>query len=72
MNDENPTFKSGDKVRINGLSTVQFGEVIGTLGLKTATGLCELVWVKLTGGKVDGFSPVTLQKLRVFPKRQAA
>jgi hypothetical protein len=72
MNDENPTFKSGDKVRIKRLTAFQFGEVIGTLGLDTTKGPCELVWVKLVEGKVDGFSPCNLEKLRALPRRQAA
>ena len=73
MNDEKTSFKSGDKVRIKSKSdTVQTGAVVNTLTLKTRTGLCELVWVKLVGGKVDGFSPGSLERLRVFGKRQAA
>ena len=73
MNDEKTSFKSGDKVRIkNGSEPVKTGAVVNTLTLKTRTGLCELVWVKLVGGKVDGFSPGCLERLRVFDKRQAA
>ncbi len=69
MNDENPTFKCGEKVHIKGLS--QAGEVLSTLRLKTRVGFCELVWVKTIGGKVDGFSPCALERLRSYPRRAA-
>ncbi len=68
----NPSFKSGDKVRIKGENTVQYGEVISTLFLNTRTGTSELVWVKLVGGKIDGFNARNLEKMRAFPKRFAA
>lgn len=73
MNGEKTSFKSGDKVRIKSVSdTVQTGAVVNTLTLETGTGLCELVWVKLAGGKVDGFNPENLERLRAFDVRRAA
>ena len=72
MTDEKPSFKSGDKVRIKGLDTVQYGEVINTVILKSQSGILELVWVKLVSGKVDGFSVRYLEKMRTFPRRRAA
>jgi hypothetical protein len=72
MTDNSPSFKSGDKVRIKVQNTIQYGEVISTTTLKTGSGDRELVWVKLVGGKVDGFSAQNLEKMRAFPKRYAA
>lgn len=73
MSDENLFFKSGSSVRIKqGLFTGQTGEVINTMTMQSRVGLCMLVWVKLVGGRVDGFSPENLEKLRGFPRRQAA
>lgn len=73
MNDEFSSFKSGSSVRIKqGLFTGQTGEVINTMTMQTRPGLCVLVWVKLVGGRVDGFSPENLEKLRGFGRRQAA
>lgn len=66
-------FKSGSSVRIKqGLFGGHTGEVIETLTMPSSPGLCVLVWVRLTAGRVDGFSPDNLEKLRSFPRRHAA
>jgi hypothetical protein len=71
VNDENSSFKSGNSVRIkHGLFMGHTGEVIDTMTMRA--GLCVLVWVKLVGGRVDGFSPENLERLRSYPRRQAA
>lgn len=73
MNDENSSFKSGNSVRIkHGLFTGHTGEVINTMTLRAGQGSCVLVWVKLEGGRVDGFSPENLERLRSYARRQAA
>jgi hypothetical protein len=73
VSDENLSFKSGSSVRIkHGLFTGHMGEVIDTMTMQSKPGLCVLVWVKLVGGRVDGFSPENLEKLRGFGRRQAA
>jgi hypothetical protein len=73
VSDENLSFKSGSSVRIkHGLFTGYTGEVIDTMTMQSRPGRCMLVWVKLSVGRVDGFSPENLEKLRVFPRRQAA
>ena len=72
MTDENPSFMRRDKVRIKGQNTLQYGEVVSTLTLKTGSGSRELVWVKLVDGKIDGFSAQNLAKMKAFPKRMAA
>jgi hypothetical protein len=73
MNDEFSSFKNGTSVRIkHGLFTGHTGEVIQTMTMQSRPSLCTLVWVKLAGGRVDGFSPENLEKLRGFPRRQAA
>lgn len=72
MTDASPFFKSGDRVRIIVQNRVQYGEVISTLALNTQSGTSELVWVKLTDGKVDGFSARNVEKMKAFPKRMAA
>lgn len=72
MTDGNPSFKSGDKVRITGQDAIQYGEVVSTMTLKTQSGTTELVWVKLTDGKVDGFSARHVEKMKAFPKLRAA
>lgn len=72
MSEEKPTFNNGDKVCIKGDGTIQYGEVIGTLTMKTGSGLREIVWVKLADGKVEGLSPRKLEKMKALPKRGAA
>lgn len=73
MGDENLPFKSGSSVRIkHGLFTGHTGEVINTMTMQAKPGLCILVWVKLCGGRVDGFSPENLERLRGFPRQRAA
>jgi hypothetical protein len=73
MSDDNLSFKRGSSVRIKqGLFTGHTGEVIDTMSMPRSPGLCVLVWVKLMGGRVDGFSPDNLQKLRGYSGRQAA
>jgi len=73
MSDDNLSFKRGSNVRIKqGLFTGHTGEVIETMTMPSTIGLSVLVWVKLVGGRVDGFSPESLQKLRGYPKQQAA
>lgn len=73
MGDESLSFKSGNSVRIKqGLFTGHTGEVIETMTMQSRPNLCILVWVKLVGGRVDGFSPENLEKLRSFPRSQAA
>lgn len=73
MNGEFSSFKNGTGVRIrHGLFTGHTGEVINTMTMQTSLGLCVLVWVKLVGGRVDGFSPQHLERLRGFNRRHAA
>jgi hypothetical protein len=73
MSDDNSSFKTGNSVRIkHGLFTGHTGEVINIMTLRAGPGFCVLVWVKLDGGRVDGFSPENLEKLRSFHRRQAA
>jgi hypothetical protein len=73
MGDDHLFFKSGSSVRIKqGLFTGHTGEVIDTMTMQSKPGLCVLVWVKLVGGRVDGFSPESLERLRGFHRRQAA
>ncbi len=73
MSDDQFSFKSGSSVRIKqGLFTGHTGEVIDTMTMQSNPGLCVLVWVKLVGGRVDGFSPESLERLRGFHRRQAA
>ncbi len=74
MSDNNySSFKTGSSVRIKqGLFTGHTGEVIDTLTMHSGLGPCMLVWVKLVGGRVDGFSPESLEKLRRFHNRRAA
>lgn len=72
MTDSSPSLKSGDKVRINRQNAVQYGEVLSTVTLKTKSGTSELVWVKLSDGKVDGFSARNVEKMKAFPKLRAA
>jgi hypothetical protein len=71
--DQQTPFKTGSSVRIKqGLFGGYTGEVIETLTTPASPGACVLVWVRLTAGRVDGFSPDNLEKLRGFPRRQAA
>lgn len=73
MSDDNLSFKSGSSVRIkDGLFTGHTGQVINTMTMQSRLGLCVLVWVKLVGGRVDGFSPDNLERLRGFPRQRAA
>ncbi|HKS27171.1 MAG TPA: hypothetical protein VJS44_05100 [Pyrinomonadaceae bacterium] len=73
MGDDQLSFKSGNSVRIKqGLFTGHTGEVINTMTMQSRLGLCVLVWVKLMSGRVDGFSPDSLERLRGFPRRRAA
>lgn len=73
MSDDQPSFKSGHSVRIkDGLFTGHTGEVINTMTMQSSLGLCVLVWVKLPGGRVDGFSPDNLERLRSFQRQRAA
>ncbi|HEY0320339.1 MAG TPA: hypothetical protein VGC66_05150 [Pyrinomonadaceae bacterium] len=73
MNDEHSFFKSGNSVRIkHGAFMGHTGEVIDTMTMQSRPGLCILVWVKLGGGRVDGFSPENLERVRGFHRRQAA
>lgn len=73
MSDEKSSLKNGNSVCIkNGIFTGHIGEVLDILIMQTNAGPSKLVWVKLLGGRVDGFSPENLEKLRVFPKRHAA
>ena len=73
MNGEFSSFKNGTSVRIkHGLFTGHTGEVINTMTMQSRSGGCMLVWVKLPGGRVDGFSPENLEKVRGFSRLQAA
>lgn len=73
MSDHGLSFKSGNSVRIkHGLFTGHTGEVINTMSMQSGLGHCILVWVKLVGGRVDGFSPDNLERLRGFPRQRAA
>ncbi|HEX8176178.1 MAG TPA: hypothetical protein VF543_13765 [Pyrinomonadaceae bacterium] len=73
MSDNSLSFKNGNSVRIKqGLFTGYTGEVINTMTMQSNLGHCVLVWVKLVGGRVDGFSPDNLEKLRGFPRQRAA
>lgn len=74
MSDDNHlSFRSGSSVRIKqGLFTGHTGEVIDVLTMPARPDLCVLVWVKLVGGRVDGFSPKSLERLRGYHRQQAA
>ncbi|MBD0373187.1 MAG: hypothetical protein ICV60_20270 [Pyrinomonadaceae bacterium] len=73
MSDDQFSFKSGSSVRIKqGLFTGHTGEVIDTMTMQARPGLCVLVWVKLVGGRVDGFSPDNLERLRGYHRQRAA
>ena len=73
MNDEKLSFESGDWVRIqNSPSIGQTGTVINILSLENGSGQCELVWVRLADGRVDGFNPGSLEKLTRRAKLCAA
>lgn len=73
MSDDQFSFKSGSSVRIKqGLFTGHTGEVIDTMTMQSRPGLCVLVWVKLVGGRVDGFSPDSLERLRGYHRQRAA
>jgi hypothetical protein len=73
MGDGKSCLKSGNSVCIKqGIFTGHIGEVIDILTLQTRLGPAELVWVKLGGGRIDGFSPESLEKLGGFQKRCAA
>lgn len=73
MSDEKSHLKSGNSVCIKqGIFTGHVGEVINILTMQTKLGMAELVWVKLGSGRIDGFSPDNLEKLRAFPRRYAA
>ncbi|HEX8748992.1 MAG TPA: hypothetical protein VF717_17585 [Pyrinomonadaceae bacterium] len=73
MSVDSLSFKSGNNVRIKqGLFTGYTGEVINTMTMQSNLGHCVLVWVKLVGGRVDGFSPDNLERLRGFPRQRAA
>jgi hypothetical protein len=73
MSDDSSSFKNGHSVRIKqGLFTGHTGEVIDTMTMQAIPGSCVLVWVKLAGGRVDGFSPENLERLRGFHRQQAA
>jgi hypothetical protein len=73
MSDDNLSFKRGNSVRIKqGLFTGHTGEVIDTMSMPASPKLCVLVWVKLVSGRVDGFSPDSLQKVRGYSRPQAA
>jgi hypothetical protein len=73
MGDDSLSFRSGSSVRIkDGLFTGHTGEVINTMTMQSSLGRCVLVWVKLVGGRVDGFSPDNLEILRGFHRQRAA
>jgi hypothetical protein len=73
MSYNNLSFKAGSSVRIKqGLFTGHTGEVIDTLTMHSGPDPCMLIWVKLVGGRVDGFSPESLEKLRRLNRPQAA
>lgn len=66
-------LKRGNSVCIkNGLYSGHTGEVMDIITMQTNAGLSELVWVKLLSGRVDGFSPASLEKLTAFAEHQAA
>ena len=73
MSDDNLSFRHGSSVRIKqGLFTGHTGEVIDIMTMPARPDLCVLVWVKLVSGRVDGFSPNSLERLRGFHGRRAA
>ncbi len=73
MNDDKASFKSGDRVRIQRAPSIgQTGTVINILRMENKSGSCELVWVQLSDGKVDGFSPASLEKLHAHSRLRAA
>ena len=73
MSDGKSRLTLGSSVCIkNGLFSGHAGEVIDIMTMQTNAGLSELVWVKLIGGRVDGFSPENLEKLRVLHGHRAA
>ena len=73
MNDEKASFESGDRVRIQKPpSAGQTGTVINILSMENKSGSCKLVWVRLSDGRVDGFSPASLEKLHAYSRLRAA
>jgi len=73
VNEETLPFKIGDRVRIKrNPSAGQSGTVINTLSMGNRAILCELVWVRLADGRVDGFHPGSLERLGGRSNLQAA